>query len=468
MAACGDDEPRLLFSTEHFDYFIDSDASTPCEGTAYWLERHYHAYARFFDVSLPPGRKIHYRLFPNPQALEDRGCRAAGCTSGTEISSRFSLFSHEIVHAVAHLAGSPPRVFQEGIAVVLGEVAHNRNDTPVGPEYPLDLLLETEKFDAQVRRDGFGVYRDAASFVRFLLDRFGREKFLALYRSIESRASRKRIDDVFLSLYQTPLTTVFLDWRAQPPAHRDDVSMHLVECAEPPLVPSEEASDDGVCGYLNYSFGRALVRPFRVEEDGSAELTLSLPEQAGVSIFRCNGGDAIGGIVPLNDWGAGDNGPVRFMLDLPPDDYFVAVARIGAERGLDARLELDSAMATEACSARISFVGQEIRLFSIRRWQPESCLTPSCPTAKAAMKFETSGSLEFYAPTNRSRVWSLDSMSLCQVACPEGSRSCSDVSVTTVRAKLGDFAAGAIVQAEGWRPRDGGFYGFGLRLTGIP
>src|SRR4051812_42826864 len=80
LAACGENDPAFtkLFTSDHFDYYVEQGATPPCDGVDQWLERYYSANAKFLGAELPPGERIQYYLGQSPASL---GCPpdSGGC-----------------------------------------------------------------------------------------------------------------------------------------------------------------------------------------------------------------------------------------------------------------------------------------------------------------------------------------------------------------------------------------------------
>lgn len=101
---------------------------------------------------------------------------------------------HELTHVVAGTIGAPPAVFCEGLAAYMQE-GHKWDGEEVdetsakllnkGRLTPIKALLYRTEIGAQ-DNDGAIAYPEAASFVGFVIDTYGREKFLELYRQLEN------------------------------------------------------------------------------------------------------------------------------------------------------------------------------------------------------------------------------------------------------------------------------------------
>ena len=168
-----------------------------------WQET-YHAWATArLGVRLP--QKIEYYKY---QSRQDMGNHTGNYgTNGFAEPARFELHTlwptdnHEVVHIYTALVGRPSDFFNEGIAVAFqtnpatsrfesvfnGQEVHQacaqylQNGTLV---VPLNRILLTNDFRAI--GDSVLSYREAGSFLRFMIDRYSLERVLEFFR-ISSR-----------------------------------------------------------------------------------------------------------------------------------------------------------------------------------------------------------------------------------------------------------------------------------------
>jgi hypothetical protein len=167
---------------------------------AAWQEA-YHQWA-VGRLGVQPGRKIGYYKYASRQDMGDHtgkyNTNAYADPAAFEIHTLWSTDNHEVVHLFMSLVGDSTALFSEGIAVAFqtdpvagifesrfnGEEVHAaaRRYLQSGQlVLPLDRIVESSGFRAVT--DATLVYREAGSFVRFLIDRYGMEKVLALFRS---------------------------------------------------------------------------------------------------------------------------------------------------------------------------------------------------------------------------------------------------------------------------------------------
>jgi hypothetical protein len=393
VAGCSHPEPSVftkLFTTDHFAYYVEEGVTPPCDKTGEWLERYYSANAKFMGATLPPGERIEYYFAPSAVSLK---CPAgsAACTIGTTIYSKGELIPHEVVHANASLVGDAPALFAEGLAVILSCQTTGDTAGPLDVSDPIESLVETKAFNGWHEANGGGVYTPSASFVRYLIDRFGSSRFLSFYARAPWDGVRQVIDAVFQAEMGVSLDDAFSDWRTKPPPHAGDLCLRLMECDStmPALANTEVALG---CG--PQSMQEAVLR-FEVPKDRTVRLTTEpVPAEPqsfpSVGFYRCVGGDVVGtfnmtsGAVPGADhalhidpaW-PGE----AFALDVPPGEY-VAWFQGGAE----ARVHVDvadqpSPMRNTACQGAEQPLALDDKHPTVlaSRWVDRPCQGPWCP-----------------------------------------------------------------------------------------
>ena len=201
-AGCGGSSPSspsetplpVVAETEHYVFHAASAGSVD---TA-WQEV-YHRWA-VGRLGVQPPRKIGYYKYTSRQDMGDHtgkyNTNAYADTSAFEIHTLFSTDNHEVVHLFMSLIGDAPGLFSEGIAVAFstdpkaGDFESKFNGVEVHAAartyletgqlvLPLDRILENKSF--RDIPDSVLSYREAGSFVRFLIDRYGLDRVLALF-----------------------------------------------------------------------------------------------------------------------------------------------------------------------------------------------------------------------------------------------------------------------------------------------
>jgi hypothetical protein len=446
VAGCGDPEPSRftkLFTTEHFVYYTEEGVAPPCDATDQWLERYYSANAKFMGATLPPGEKIEYYFAPSEVPRQCPG--AAHCARGRTIYASDPLVPHEIVHANAFLVGSPPALFTEGLAVVLGCKATGDMLGPLDVSEPIESLVETRAFNDWGEANGWGVYSASASFVRYLMDGFGASRFLSFYARARGDGGRQEIEDVFQSEIGVRLDDAFSDWRTKPHPHLSDLCLRLMECdpTMPALVSTEVALGCGPMGA--FPTVQEAVLPFEVPKDRIVHLTTEpVPAEPqafpSVAFYRCAGGDVVGksnntsGLV-----GGADHAlhidPAQpgeaFALDVPPGEYVAWFQ--AAEGGAGARVRVDvaeqrSPMRNIACQGAEQPLALDDKHPTVlaSRWIERPCQGPWCPGQSWDVSIgATGGTLEAQALSVRGEAnFSPGALYICSEPCPVDASQC--------------------------------------------
>jgi hypothetical protein len=131
--------------------------------------------------------------------------------------------NHELVHIVAGSVGNPPALFNEGLAVYMQEgqawdSVHVDSWTKAFAArhmlIPMDRLITFDEIGSEESKPDIA-YPEAASIVKFLIERYGFEKFVQAYREMKSspdaeQQNRKAFSKIFGS---TPVE-VERDWLA--------------------------------------------------------------------------------------------------------------------------------------------------------------------------------------------------------------------------------------------------------------
>ena len=111
--------------------------------------------------------------------------------------------SHELAHILMSQLGGPPAMFNEGFATwsQAGRIWNDKQvDTTArelikaGRLVPLTKLLTREEIGSQ-SDDGEIAYPESASFVGFLIDTHGKEKFLSVYAQLVNGSDEKQLTE---------------------------------------------------------------------------------------------------------------------------------------------------------------------------------------------------------------------------------------------------------------------------------
>jgi len=132
----------------------------------------------------------------------------------------WAFYQHEEAHAVlGSLVESVPSVFNEGFATFAQSPKSRQNDriTLAGLDHralaDLSSILEFWPFWKTWKVRGGFMYQQAGSFVGFIVQRFGAERFLRFCRSCAEDDSRAAILRAFQDAYDEELRTVEERWK---------------------------------------------------------------------------------------------------------------------------------------------------------------------------------------------------------------------------------------------------------------
>jgi hypothetical protein len=216
--------------TEHFDvyYFPDSTAARQIDAIVRQRE---DALARLCELLKTKfDTRIRVIMFQDKKSKHrTTGHQGAGWAYGSTIVEVYNEKErvdpyHETTHIVMGQFGNPPAMFNEGFAVYM-QKGHRWNGWPVdqtaaellseGKLVPLTALLTRTEIGARAD-DGKIAYPQSASFVGFLLERYGQEKFLKAYGALKGssgeevhRENLRAIERV----YGKDLTQLEAEWK---------------------------------------------------------------------------------------------------------------------------------------------------------------------------------------------------------------------------------------------------------------
>jgi hypothetical protein len=285
------------WTSAHFDYLTRDSDDAICPSVLRPLEDHFAELQGYLGFDWPAGQKVTYEKFVDGvdfAAHESCGGAGDGCSLGSTVESPQALDTHELVHAYLSLAGYPPAVLVEGVAVALGCGSRLFAQKP------------TQTWD-QLTSDGYGtgdsVYYAGTWLVGYLLDVYGPRSFLTLYRTLSSTADAAAMDAAFRTIYGASLSAI---WTAAL-GESQPRNVCVWQCSRLPMALDGVPVDtSGVCG-VEGAF------PFTLASESTISLTST---DSGFSVKPC-------GQVPLPDVtvaaGVG-------LYDLPPGSYFVDVS----------------------------------------------------------------------------------------------------------------------------------------------
>jgi len=241
-------EQRLLpaiekRSTEHFDiyYFKNSTAEKEIDQIAEQKEKGFSEICRFLGKE--SDIRIRMVLFEDKLTKHsETGHQGMGWAYGNTIVEVYNEQEqldpfHETTHVLMRPFGSPPALFNEGFAVYMSErlgayaledlgggkatiYERARKLKNKGEWIELKELISYTEIGSLESRPPVA-YAEAAAFVKFLIDKYGKEKFLQTYKKLKNsnnkitqwmnRRALKQIYDKSLSELEKEWETAFLD-----------------------------------------------------------------------------------------------------------------------------------------------------------------------------------------------------------------------------------------------------------------
>ncbi|MHC4526382.1 MAG: gluzincin family metallopeptidase [Planctomycetota bacterium] len=199
-------------NTKHFDiyYFKDSTAEKEIDQVAEQKAKGFEEICRFLGKE--SDMRIRMVFFEDGQTKQMMtGHQGAGWAFGNTIVEIYNEKEkldpyHETVHVLMRSNGNPPALFNEGFAVYMSERlgSHALDDLGGSQATIYERVKELkEKGELIDLRELLGyteigsgktnppvAYPEAASFVKFLIDQYGKDKFLQTYRTLENSADK--------------------------------------------------------------------------------------------------------------------------------------------------------------------------------------------------------------------------------------------------------------------------------------
>ncbi len=223
--------------TKHFDLFYEkgSPAASEAERIASEREAGYGAIRELFAITGDP--RIRLVFFEDAATKYDEtGHQGAGWAYDSTVVEVFGPRQrldpfHEVCHILTARLGDPPALFSEGVAVYVSERLGApalkelgggtlRVDDRVrvirseGQFTPLEMLMRRTEIGSQESKGSIS-YAEAASFTKFLVDHFGKEKFLAAYGALtnsDDPAVQEKNLRALHDIYGMPLSDLETRW----------------------------------------------------------------------------------------------------------------------------------------------------------------------------------------------------------------------------------------------------------------
>lgn len=233
-AACADavEMPDdRVWTAGHVRYHAGADDDS-CSAIAETADWHARSVSAAFGLPLDESVVVDYSKCRNLAALEaSQVCpsRAAACSHGRMTWSSAALDRHELTHAYFSSLPSSHHLFEEGIAEALScPVPASGAPTPwTSPEHAFATRYE----DLDDR-----LYAQAGHFVGFLVNRYGPERFVELYRAVEREAELAAVALQFEATYGLELADA---WQAAAMASPEQGCVRWWECLGPALSLGE-------------------------------------------------------------------------------------------------------------------------------------------------------------------------------------------------------------------------------------
>ena len=235
-------EERLLpqmrkRSTKHFDiyYFKDSTAQKQIEKIVQQREKGFQEICRFLGKESDV--RVCLVLFEDGQSKHlETGHQGMGWAYGNTIVEVYNEKEqldpyHETTHILMGSFGNPPALFNEGFAVYMSERlgAHALEDLSGGLStiygrvrelnnkgewIDLEELLTYTDIGSRETRPPVS-YAEAAAFVKFLIEKYGKDKFLKAYKNLKNsdeKAVQQQNIETLKQIYGKSLTELEKEW----------------------------------------------------------------------------------------------------------------------------------------------------------------------------------------------------------------------------------------------------------------
>jgi len=331
LVSCGIDKPPvfLALETEHFEFYREDTLPPACDALGADLEGYFAAFSDYLDVSYPPGAKVIYNQLSTYRYLNELcgtgpDSAVAGCYApdGDVIASVYAVYPHEIAHVIEHRIGGPghhPLLLSEGLASMLGGGSpYDRPDHRVDATVPVEQLIDDGAFIEAYSVPGSGgggaLYSSAAGFVRYLINRYGKDAFLRFYASTKGLTHGAEIKGRFSEVLLDDFNDVVDTWRTGAQPIVDDLAPTAPGCGTPSSVfAGETVQIDPQCD--------VMIARFDVPSAGRTDLVLDPRGGTGIVTLRsCENG----AVIPERDLLL--NRPLHLALEVPPGPYEIVAS----------------------------------------------------------------------------------------------------------------------------------------------
>lgn len=220
----------LKYETKHyiFYYFPHSVAEKEIIQISETQEKAFKKIIGFLEVPVPE-RKITYYFYPDPEIkkkLMGDDWYAQAIWKDFIVHVLYTgeikpVGEHEDTHLLSLPWGLSIAFFQEGLAEYLvGHGWHGENHNALTKEAlrkgllpKVSSMMEHKKW--QELDDNYALYNYAfvASFTKFLIDKYGKEKIETLYKNTGRTKSKEENSAVFSSIYETSPEQMETKWK---------------------------------------------------------------------------------------------------------------------------------------------------------------------------------------------------------------------------------------------------------------
>ena len=206
-----------------FHYFPQSVAEQDIKVIEKRQEEAFAKIIKFLQVA-EPAEKIIYYFYPDPETKKELmgdDWYAQAIYQDFTVHVLYTetdkpLGEHEDTHLLSLPWGLSVGLFQEGLAEYLvGHGWHGENhddlvrdglDRNIFP--PVKELLEHKKWLALDDSNALYNYAFVASFTKFLIENYGRDKFEQVYRLTSRDKTKEENGEVFLEIYGEPIEKI--------------------------------------------------------------------------------------------------------------------------------------------------------------------------------------------------------------------------------------------------------------------
>ncbi len=213
----------VTLETEHHSFHV-----SPGDGVESDWQESFHAWATR-EIGLSSVPTIQYYKYLNRSHLDALTGLPGNAWADPVTFSIHTIWptdNHEVVHLYASRFGSPTALFSEGFAVahqvnpVTGDLVPKWSSVPVhtwarrfrreGRLIGIAELLESSDFR---RFDDNVTYPEAGSFIRYLIDEYGLDKMLELFRNGSPHQTDSEVRSIFSAIYGFSVETAEEGWK---------------------------------------------------------------------------------------------------------------------------------------------------------------------------------------------------------------------------------------------------------------